>query len=94
MIGASNSSGIAGGGEARCNALMSTKSRQVIYGGRIMGADIRALDAREAAKQAIRDADRAEAEAWSIRMEAYGGQSAAFPSTPCDRPPRYADLET
>jgi hypothetical protein len=38
---------------------MSTKSRQTIYGGRIMGAEIRAKGAREAARQAIRDADRA-----------------------------------
>jgi hypothetical protein len=52
---------------------MSTKSRQVIDGGRIMGAEIRAERAREAAKKAIREADRAEAEAWSIRMEGYGG---------------------
>jgi hypothetical protein len=42
---------------------MSTKSRQTIYGGRIMGAEIRALRAREAAKRANRDADRADAEA-------------------------------
>lgn len=59
---------------------MSTKSRQVIYGGRIMGADIRAQDAREAAKQAIREADRAEAEAWSIRMEGYGGPAQPSPT--------------
>jgi hypothetical protein len=48
---------------------MSTKSRQSIYGGSIMGAKIRAQSAREAAKKAARDADRAEAEAWSIQME-------------------------
>src|SRR5277367_4178376 len=59
---------------------MSTKSRQTIYGGRIMGADIRAQGAREAAKQAIRDADRAEAEAWSIRMECYGGAAQPSPT--------------
>ena len=39
---------------------MSTKSRQVIWGGRIMGADIRAKGAREAAQKAIQEADRAE----------------------------------
>jgi hypothetical protein len=38
-----------------------------------MGAKMRAQGAREAAQKAIRDADRAEAEAWSIRMEGYGG---------------------
>jgi hypothetical protein len=52
---------------------MSTKSREVICGGRIMGADIHAKAARETAQKAIREADRAEAEAWSIRMEGYGG---------------------
>ena len=59
---------------------MSTKSRQTIYGGRIMGAEIRAKGAREAARQAIRDADRAEAEAWSIRMEGYGGPAQPSPT--------------
>jgi hypothetical protein len=59
---------------------MSTKSRQAIYGGRIMGADIRAQGAREAAKQPIRDADRAEVEAWSIRMEGYGGPAQPSPT--------------
>src|SRR5437879_3383784 len=48
---------------------MSTKSRQTIYGGAIIGAEILAEGAREAAKKAIREADRTEAEAWSIRME-------------------------
>ena len=59
---------------------MSTKSREVIWGGRIMGAQIRAQGAREAAQKANREADRAEAEAWSIRMEGYGGP--AQPSPP------------
>jgi hypothetical protein len=59
---------------------MSTKSRQTIYGGRIIGADIRAQGAREAARRAIRDADRAEAEAWSIRMEGYGGPAQPSPT--------------
>ncbi len=39
----------------------------------VMGAEMRAQGAREAAQKAIREADRAEAEAWSIRMEGYGG---------------------
>ncbi len=59
---------------------MSTKSRQVIWGGQIMGAKIRARGARERAKQAIREADRAEAEAWSIRMEGYGGPAQPPPT--------------
>lgn len=55
---------------------MSTKSRQTIYGGAIIGADIRAKSAREAA----READRAEAEAWSVRMEGYGGPAQPSPT--------------
>ena len=42
---------------------MSTKTREVIWGGRIMGADMRAQTARQEAKEAARAADRAEAEA-------------------------------
>ncbi len=38
-----------------------------------MGAEIRARQAREEAQKAAGEADRAEAEAWSIRMEGYGG---------------------
>ena len=45
-----------------------------------MGAQIRAEGAREAAKQAIREADCAEAEAWSIRMEGYGGPAQPSPT--------------
>jgi hypothetical protein len=66
--------------KVRCNAAMSTKSRQTIYGGRIIGAEIRAQGAREAAQKAIREADRAEAEAWSIQMEGYGGPAQPSPT--------------
>src|SRR3954466_11888082 len=52
---------------------MSTKSRQTIYGGAIMGPQIRAEGARKRAIEAAREADRADAEAWSLQMEAYGG---------------------
>ena len=55
---------------------MSTKSRQKAFGGRVIGARIRA----EAARKAIREADRAEAEAWSIRMEGYGGPAQPSPT--------------
>jgi hypothetical protein len=51
---------------------MSTKSRDTIFGGQLIGAKIRAEGAREDAREAIRNADRAEAELWSIRMEGYG----------------------
>lgn len=59
---------------------MSTRSRQLIYGGRIKGAKIRARNAREAAIKALCEADRAEAEAWSIRMEGYGGPAQPSPT--------------
>jgi len=59
---------------------MSTKSREVIWGGQIMGADIRARQAREDAQKAAREADRAEAHAWSLRMEGYGGPAQPSPS--------------
>jgi hypothetical protein len=59
---------------------MSTKSREVIFGSRIRGAKIRAEGAREEAVKAARAADRAEAEAWSIRMEGYGGPAQPSPT--------------
>ena len=36
--------------------------------------------ARERAKEVIREADRTEAEAWSIRMEGYGGPAQPSPT--------------
>lgn len=59
---------------------MSTKSREVIWGGQIMGADIHAKGARGAAQKAAREADRAEAYAWSIRMEGSGGPAQPSPT--------------
>jgi hypothetical protein len=59
---------------------MSTKSREVIWGSRIRGAQIRADGARENAVQAVRDAHAAAAEAWSIRMEGYGGPAQPSPT--------------
>jgi hypothetical protein len=58
---------------------MSTKKREVIWGGRIMGANMRAETARLEARKAIRQADRAEAKAWSLRMEGYGGPAQPSP---------------
>jgi hypothetical protein len=37
---------------------IGTKKREVFWGGRIIGAEIRAEQAREAARKAQRDADR------------------------------------
>src|SRR6266849_6442209 len=59
---------------------MSTKSREVIFGSRIRGAKIHAENARQRAKLAGREADRAESEAWSIRMEGYGGPAQPSPT--------------
>src|ERR1700743_3478287 len=59
---------------------MGSRSRQSLFQGRLIGAKIRAASAREAAKAAIREADRAEAEAWSIRMEGYGGPAQPSPT--------------
>jgi hypothetical protein len=59
---------------------MNTRSRQSIFSSRLTGAKIRAEGAREEATQAIRKADRAEAEAWSIRMEGYGGPAQPSPT--------------
>jgi hypothetical protein len=61
-------------------AAMGSKSREVIYGGRIIGAKIRAEGAREAAQNAVREADRAAAELWPIQMEAYGGPAQSSPT--------------
>jgi ribosomal protein L44E len=49
-------------------------------GGRIMGAEIHARHAREEARKAVREADRAEARAWSMRMEGYGGPAQPSPT--------------
>jgi hypothetical protein len=60
--------------------MSSTKSREVIWGGRIGAAKINAESARQRAKEAAREADRAEAYAWSLRMEGYGGPARPSPT--------------
>ncbi len=59
---------------------MSTKSREVVYSSRVRGAKIRAEGAREEAIKAVRAADRAEAGAWSIRIEGFGGPAQPSPT--------------
>jgi len=59
---------------------MGSRSRHSLFHGRLIGAKIRAASAREAATAALRAAYRAEAEAWSIRMEGYGGPAQPSPS--------------
>jgi hypothetical protein len=56
---------------------MGTKSREVIYGGQVRAAKMNADRARKFAVEAAREADRAEADAWSCRMEGFGGALAA-----------------
>jgi hypothetical protein len=58
----------------------ATKSREVIRGGRVKTAKMQAEHARKQATEAAREADRAEAEAWSIRMEGYGGPARPSPT--------------
>jgi hypothetical protein len=45
-----------------------------------MDAKIRARGAREAAQKAAREADHAEAYAWSVQMEGYGGPAQPSPT--------------
>ena len=59
---------------------MSTRSREVIWGGQIRAAKANADSARQRAKEAAREADRAEAHAWSLRMEGYGGPAQPLPT--------------
>ncbi|WP_407174524.1 hypothetical protein [Bradyrhizobium sp. STM 3562] len=58
----------------------STKSREVIWGGRVSAARVNAEAARKRATEAIREADRAEAHAWSLRMEGFGGPAQPSPT--------------
>jgi hypothetical protein len=60
--------------------MASTKSREVIWDGRIRAAKLNAESARQRAKDSAREADRAEAEAWSLRMEGYGGPAQPSPT--------------
>jgi hypothetical protein len=60
---------------------MGTKSREVIYGGRVRGVKMNADRARKLAVEAAREADRAEAHAtWSLRMEGFGGPAQPSPT--------------
>ena len=45
-----------------------------------MGAKIRAEGARKRAAEAVGEGDSAEAEAWSLQMEAYGGPAQPSPT--------------
>jgi hypothetical protein len=58
----------------------ATKSREVIWGNSISAAKADAEHARKRAVEAAREADRAEALAWSVRMEGYGGPAQPSPT--------------
>jgi hypothetical protein len=45
-----------------------------------MGAEIRPKGAREVAQKAAREPDRAEAHAWSLSIEGYGGPAQPSPT--------------
>jgi hypothetical protein len=62
---------------------MSTKTREVIWGGRVMGAKMRAETARREARKAARAADRAEAE--ESRREAINSASDPEPISAYER---------
>jgi hypothetical protein len=59
---------------------MSTKPREVIWGGAVTGAKMRAKGAREAAQKAAREAIRAEAMHWSVQTEGYEGPAQPSPT--------------
>jgi hypothetical protein len=75
-----NPSGMPKAASGAVMAPMSTKSREVIYGGQVIGAKIRAEDVREAAEMAVREADRAASAYGRIQMEAYGGPARPSPT--------------
>ena len=76
----SNPSSIAGRRKSRSIfTTMSTKSRQTIYGGSIIGAKIRAeAPVKPHRRPYVRPTAR-RPEAWSIQMEGYGGPAQPLP---------------
>jgi hypothetical protein len=60
--------------------MSAAKSREVICGNRIKATKARAEDARKRAVEAAPEADRAEALAWSVRMDGYGGPAQPSPT--------------
>jgi hypothetical protein len=59
---------------------MSTKSQEVLFGGQARAAKINAEHGRQRAVEAARDADRAEAHSWPLRMEGFGGPAQPSPT--------------
>jgi hypothetical protein len=61
-------------------AVMARHEHQDTRGAGGSWANVRADAARQEARKAARAADRAEAEAWSVRMEGYGGPAQPSPT--------------
>lgn len=59
---------------------MGTKSREVIFGGRHRHWKMAVESTREKARAAVKEAHRALAEEWSVRMEGFGGPAQPSPT--------------
>uniref|UniRef100_Q07SW0 Uncharacterized protein n=1 Tax=Rhodopseudomonas palustris (strain BisA53) TaxID=316055 RepID=Q07SW0_RHOP5 len=59
---------------------MSTKSREVLFGSRVLLREMKPEAAREKAVEALQEADRTECLAWSLRMEGFGGPAQPSPT--------------
>lgn len=59
---------------------MGTKSREVIFGGRHRHWKMQVESTREKARAAVKEAHRALAEEWSVRMEGFGGPAQPSPT--------------
>lgn len=62
------------------SSVMSTKSREVLFGSKLRGLQMRAKAARVEAKLAIAAAHKAACEEWSLRMFGFGGPSQPSPT--------------
>jgi hypothetical protein len=72
----SNSIGIACSRKGHCNG----RHEHQVAAGDLRFTDSRGEDTREEARKRAVEADRADAEAWSIRMEGYGGPAQPSPT--------------
>jgi hypothetical protein len=72
--------GLRDGVHAGENSRMGGRNRHRIFGDRVRGARIGALQAREAAEKAAREADAAECLLWSEQMEGFGGPAQPSPT--------------
>ena len=59
---------------------MGGKTRQRLFGDRVMNAKVHARHTREKASKAVREADAAECVLWSEQMEGFGGPTQPSPT--------------